>query len=127
MGRRRTSVLRSGRCSAFARDGHPHRRGQRVAGALAQHLAHDGRRDHGRCARSKRPAPHHLPADGRQLLGELGHPRLVRVGADEQADRFVVEADVARARRRSPHPGGDRRRVALGGEDRLAARIFTLI
>ena len=90
---------------ALARDGLPHGRGQPVGGARAQHLPHDGRRDHLRRPGSRRPARQRLPADPRQLRVQLRHARLLRVAADHLADRRPLEADDARRRRRPPRLG----------------------
>ena len=61
--------------AALARDGVPHGRRQPVGGALAQHVPHDGRRDHLGRSRPRRPARQRLPADQGQLRVELRHGR----------------------------------------------------
>ena len=85
---------------ALPRDGRPHGRGQRLASA--QHLPHDGRRDHVRSPTAWPPTLDHPPADHRQLGVELRHARFLRVIFDHPADRLRLEPHAASARRRPP-------------------------
>ena len=108
--RRGVGARRVPQAPALARNRRPHGRGQRVDGALAQHLLHHRRRDHLRSPASRRPAHDHFPADRRQLRGQVRHAGFIRMVNDHPADRLRLESDVARARRRPPCLGGARRR-----------------